>query len=305
MSESVEAQVPQDAGYTIPVSLERSVLNMKLDLSTGDIRIPAFPIKSILMVVGGLGAMVWVGVTTSVVTDASVWLQVLYYLFFSVVVLYLATFDRAGDMRLEQVLTLFTYLPAASRRLVTRGNVPAKQFADFLFMDVSEGEPVSEDGVIYFKDGRVGRSYLVVGSASLLLFLKDKQAILQNVNSFWQAADSEDEYLMLTTKEPQRVHHQIAHLEELSRNLVHDEPDLRDLLDEEYAIQRDFVGKRFKSIHQYLVLMAPNIESLRSAEDSLMSVAADPSDSFLKACIPLSRQEFVESFSALYRGRSY
>lgn len=305
MSENVETTAPQEAGYTIPVSLERSVLNMKLDLSAGDFRVPAFPIKTILMVVGGLGAMVWVGVTTSVVTDASVWLQVLYYLFFSVVVLYLATFDRAGDMRLEQVLTLFTYLPTSSRRLVTRGNLPAKQFADFLFMDVSEGEPVSEDGVIYFKDGRVGRSYLVVGSASLLLFLRDKQGILQNVNSFWQAVDSEDEYLILTTKEPQRVHHQIAHLEELSRNLVHDEPDLRDLLDEEYAIQRDFVGKRFKSIHQYLVLMAPNMESLRSAEDALMTVAADPADSFLKACIPLSRQEFVESFSALYRGRSY
>lgn len=305
MVESVETTTPQEAGYTIPVSLDRSVLNMKLDLSTGDFRLPAFPIKSILMVVGGLGAMVWVGVTSSVVTEASAWLQVLYYLFFSVVTIYLASFDRAGDMRLEQVMTLFTYLPVTSRRLVTRGNLPAKAFADFLYMDVSEGEPVSEDGVIYFKDGRVGRSYLVVGSASLLLFLRDKQSILQNVNSFWQAADSENEYLILTTKEPQRVHHQVAHLEELSRNLVHDELDLRDLLDEEYAIQRDFVGKRFKSIHQYMVLMAPNMEALRSAEDALMTVAADASDSFLKACIPLSRQEFLESFSALYRGRTY
>ena len=106
------------------------------------------------------------------------------------------------------------YVPGSARKVLTRRNSQAAPFHSIV--GISE---IAKDGLIQYADGRVGRAYLVVGSASVLLFEDDKKAILDRVDSFWRKVSTDVEFTFMTTKEPQRTYRQVAALERTNKNL--------------------------------------------------------------------------------------
>jgi hypothetical protein len=147
----------------------------------------------------------------------------------------------------------------------------------------------------------VGQAYAVVGSASCLLFDQDRDAILNRNDRFYRKLEPGVEWVFITTKEPQRVHTQIATLEKRNRRLSPDarDPELVALMDEQYQSLKSYVGASFFSIHQYLILIARNEEDLRKAHNLLDAEAGDSSLMF-KEVTMLTYDETIDLLATHY-----
>ncbi len=139
----------------------------------------------------------------------------------------------------------------------------------------------------------------MVGTASYLLFEADRQAILDRVDAFWRKLETSCEWITVTTKEPQRVHHQLAAAEQRKRALTARDPDLAALQREQYAILGQQAGRA--SIHQYLVLRGTSADALRRAEQ-LLHAEVEGSALMLKEATALGREETLAMLASLYQG---
>ena len=63
---------------------------------------------------------------------------------------------------------------------------------------------------------------------------------------------------------------------------------------------RDYVGKEFKSIHQYMVIKSDNKEALRVANGILQN-EVENSALFIKQCVPLERDDTLEFLRSIYQ----
>jgi CCR4-NOT transcriptional regulation complex NOT5 subunit len=89
-------------------------------------------------------------------------------------------------------------------------------------------------------------------------------------------------------------------LQKRYENLQNDDPDLRDLAEEQFRILRDYVGKEFKSIHQYMVIKSSSKEALRVANNILQS-EVENSSLFIKQCVPLEKDDTLEVLRSIYQ----
>lgn len=282
--------------YKVPASLDRSYLDQEIPLSGGGFTLPPVPIKAILFYLGfGLTA-VW-AVLNTFIADGPIWFKFLFLVWALVTMIILGRVSKTKELRTSMIMPLIYYIPASARKVMTRSNSQASAFYSIVGID-----NVDDKGVIKFADGRFGRAYLVVGSASVLLFEDDKKAILDRVDYFWRKVGTDVEFLFITTKEPQRTYRQVAALERTTRNLAVRDPELLDLLDEQYDVMTGYVGKEFRSIHQYLVVMADNKEQLRQAHN-VVAAEVEGSSYMIKACNEMDADEIIEMMSVLYQGR--
>ena len=181
--------------------------------------------------------------------------------------------------------------------MLTRSDSSPGQFHSIVgIKDVDE-----KTAFITYADGMVGQAYAVVGSASRLLFDQDRNAILNRNDRFYRKLEPGVELEFITTKEPQRVHTQIATLERRNRALDPEarDPELVALMDEQYESLKSYVGSSFFSIHQYLILIASNEEDLRKAHNLLDAEAADSSLMF-KQIAMLTYDETIELLRTHY-----
>lgn len=282
--------------YKVPASLDRSYLDQEIPISGGGFTMPALPIKAILFWLGGIVVTLWATMNTFI-SDGPFWFQGIFVLWCLVALVVLGRVSKTKELRTSMIVPLLQYIPGSARKVMTRSNSPASPF--YSIVGVNE---IDDKGVIQFADGRFGRAYLVVGSASVLLFEKDKKAILDRVDSFWRKVGTDVEFTFITTKEPQRTYRQVAALERTTRNLAVRDPELLDLLDEQYDVMTNYVGKEFRSIHQYLVVMADNKEQLRQAHN-VVAAEVEGSSYMIKACNEMDEAEIIEMLSVLYQGR--
>jgi hypothetical protein len=281
--------------YKIPTSLNRSFLDHEVTLSGGGFQAKPLPMKVLLFWAASILTLFWV-TGSSFVASADWWIIVLVVIWWLLATAFLGQYSKTKEMKYMSVPALLAYVPLAARRVLTRKSSNPSAFYSVVGID-----DISETGLITYADGTYGQGYLVVGSASILLFEEDRKAILNRVDSYWRKVDTTCEYNTVTTKEPQRVYHQIANLER--RNLALDvrDPELKELMDEQYDILKDYVGKQFKSIHQYLLLKADNMEALRRAHTLLQS-EVEGSSLMIKGCTMLNGAEVTEMFAVLYNG---
>lgn len=106
----------------------------------------------------------------------------------------------------------------------------------------------------------------------------------------------------MTTKEPQRICRQVASLEGRNQALAVRDPELLDLLDEQFDILRDYVGGQFKSNHQYLVTKADNMEALRMAQATLRA-EIEGCSLMIKQATLLNQGDVIDMLSVIYQGR--
>jgi hypothetical protein len=282
--------------YKIPSSISRSFLDHEVALSGGGFQAKPLPMKVLLFWAASVLTLFWVASSTFV-AKSEWWLIALVVIWWLLATAFLGQYSKTKEMKFMAVPSLLAYVPVRARRVLTRKSTNPSAFYSVVGID-----NVNESGLIKYADGTYGQGYLVVGSASILLFEDDRKSILNRVDSFWRKVDTSCEYTFMTTKEPQRVHHQIASLER--RNIAMDtrDPELKELLDEQYDILKDYVGTQFKSIHQYLLLKGDNLEALRRAH-TVLQAEVEGSSLMIKACTMLNGPEITDMLTVLYRGK--
>lgn len=278
--------------YSIPNSLDKSMLDQEVALSKSA-HVKPFAIKVVLFYLVSLLALFWV-VSSTFIRDADFAFIVLVVLWWLLATLYFGQYSKTKEMRFSMVPALLSYLPKSSRRVMTRRASNASGF-----YSIAGVKRVDDDGHVRFSDGTVGQAYSVVGSASVLVFEADKRAILNRVDSFCRKIEQTAEYIWLTTKEPQRVDRALANLERRNLALEIRDPELFALLDEQASILVDYVGTRFNSIHQYLIIKADNEEALRRGH-ALLQAEVEDSSLMIKSCTVLDGPGFLEMGRTLF-----
>ena len=279
--------------FKIPTSLDRSFLDHEIALAGGGWQMRPVPTKVILFWLASIMVLFWV-CTSTFVSSANGGLIFLVVVWWLAATAFFGQYSKTKEMRFSSLPALVEYVPRSARRVVTRrGSDPTP------FSSVSALKNVDKTGYIEWLDGTVGQAYLVVGSASVLVFEEDKKAILHRVDSFWRKVDTDVEFIWITTKEPQRVYRQLGNLELLNRGLENRDPELFELLDERYSILKDYVGGQFNSIQQYLVLKAENLESLRRAH-TLVKAEVEASSLMIKQATMLGAEDLYEMLRTIY-----
>lgn len=279
--------------FKIPTSLDRSFLDHEIALAGGGWQMRPVPTKVILFWVASLMILFWV-CTSTFVSSADWWIIFLVVVWWAAATAFFGQYSKTKEMRFMSLPALVEYTPRHARRVITRrGSDPAP------FSSVTGIKNVDETGYIEWLDGTVGQVYLVVGSASILVFEEDKQAILNRVDAFWRKIDTDVDYIWITTKEPQRVYRQLGNLELLNQGLDVRDPELFELLDERYSVLKDYVGGQFTSIHQYLVLKADNLETLRRAH-TLVKAEVEGSSLMIKQASMLGSDDLYDMLRTIY-----
>lgn len=278
--------------YKVPVSLDRSFLDHELNGPAGT----SFPIKVPLFFIVSVLILFWAA-TSTFIASADWWVIALFVVWWLATSLFLGMFSKTKEFRFKQIPALLAYVPPAARRVLTRSNSMSSQFKQIVGV-----KSIEEDGLIRFSNGAVGQAYLVVGSASVLLFDEDRNDIINRVDNFWRKVDTSTDYITITTKEPQRVYRQVANLKRRYDRLELEDEDLRDILEKQYTLLNDHVGKQFKSIHQYMILRSDGMESLRTAHNLLMAEIGESTLMF-KEITKLDRKGTEDMQRVFYQGR--
>lgn len=269
--------------YKIPASLNTSYMDMTITISNKDgLGLRPLPMKQLsffLLVLFSAFFFVsktFVGQVSTVSTIAFV----VAYCGFG---LYLGLRDSSQVLRFEMIPALLSYLQPDHRKVF---QVPVS------FYDIAD---ISQNGLVTFSDGTYGYVFSVVGSASVLLFDSDRTSIVDRVDLFWRKQIPGVEYLFITVKKSQDVTFQRKHI----RTYDLSDRDLRELARKQDVLLKDYVGKEFKSIHQYMILKAPNKEVLKQSYNILLS-EVENSTYMIKRCVLLSNESIVDIVNTIF-----
>lgn len=281
--------------YRIPVSIDRSFLDHEIVISGGGWRIPPMPIKQLLFYGGSVLVLFWL-LSNSWLRQAGWALDIVVVIWWLAATVFFGSLTRTNEMRFRSLPAVLAYLPRRARNVLTRSTSNPGDFYSIVGID-----SISDNGLIAFSDGTFGQGYTVVGSASILLFDEDRSAILDRVDSYWRKSELHCEHIFLTTKESQRIYHQVANLERRNQALEHRDPDLVELMNEQYDILTEWVGGKFQSIHQYLILKGDTRDALKRGHNILQAEIAG-SPLMIKECVLLDRDEVQRVLRSCFAG---
>lgn len=280
--------------YKIPADLNQNYLDMELAIQGKDgIGLKPLPIKVILSWIVSI-MLCFMCCTKTFVQYGGVVLIFLFVVCWFGLSFFLLKTDKTKRMALQDIASLMAYIPSMSRRLSTRTSSEAAAFYRVLNIDKIN----NETGLITFNDGTFGYCMSVVGTASVLLFDSDRDAILSRVDNFYRKIGTDVEIIYITSKESQKVIHQIANLKRRFDNLNNNDPDLRACAEEQFTTLKNYVGGSFKSIHQHLILKADNQEVLTVAKNVVKTESENSSLMFKKLVwmIGKDEKELIRSF---------
>lgn len=272
--------------YKIPADMDQTYLDMELAIQGKDgIGLKPLPIKTILSWIASILLCFWI-CTKTVIANGGLWI-ILFVIFWGSLTYFLLSTDKTKRMQIQDIAAAVNYISKMSRRLLTRSTSNAAEFYRLLGIDSIN----DETGLIAFNDGTFGFVMSVVGSASILLFDEDRTAILNRVDNFYRKMNTDYQVIYITSKEAQRVYHQIANLQKRFNTLNNNDPDLRACAEEQYSMLKDVVGKEYKSIHQYMIIKAENKEVLQAARNVIRSEAENSTLMFKKLTWLYSKDE--------------
>lgn len=282
-------------GYKIAPALDRSWLDHEIPLPMGGFAPRQTPIKQLLFYAAAILIIMWTATNSFIRSAGALWL-VLFIVWALAAAAYLGSVTRTKELRVGTVMPLINYAPRAARTVITRRTGSPSGFSQ-----IAGIRSIDPDGVLHFFDGGAGRIYLVVGTASYMLFDEDRIAILDRVDAFWRKVPPMVEYIFLTTRHPQPIHHQVANLERRNLALTIHDPDLLALQDEQYDVLTDFVGGHFMSIQQYVVVRGTSPDALRQGEN-VLAAEVENSSLMIKEATRLSRDDAQKVLHDLYTG---
>lgn len=282
--------------YRIPYSLNQSYGDMTIALQSKDGSVGrVVPMLAMMSYVISVLACLIIVSKTFVGTFGTMPQIVLFVICWAALTIVLFQYDGTRRMNAQRITTLLNYLPSSSRKIYTRNTRNAIPFYNIVGIN-----HIENDGLIVYDDKTYGYLYRVVGSASILLFESDQEAILTRVDNFFKKWQTDSEIIFMTAKEGQKIYRQLANLQKRYENLQNDDPDLRDLAEEQFRILRDYVGKEFKSIHQYMLIKSDNKEALRVA-NGILQTEVENSALFIKQCVPLEKDDTITVLKSVYQ----
>lgn len=285
--------------YKIPASLSDSYLNMEIALQNKEgVGLKPLPVRVILAWVFSLLALVYmVGNGGSIIAEAGIFISILWAAVWIGFTWAMTQVDKSHQMRLEWIPALLQYLQKSNRYVTTRRANNAGPFYSLVGIAGID----AKSGMVTYTDGTMGYWYAVVGTASVLLFPEDRDAILDRVDEFYKKIGHDCEIIFMTTKEAQKVHKQKAHLIAQYKALEFRDPDIDTLVREQYNVLSKFVGQEFRSIHQYMIIKGDSREALTNLNQIVLG-EYEASSLMLKQCTPLYQQDIEEVLARVYRG---
>jgi hypothetical protein len=286
------------ASYHIPESIDQSPLDIEIAIrSSAGVGLRPLPLKFILSWL--CSVLMWFFITQATFVST---MGILFIVLFSIVwflaSLLLLRLDKSNSMTFTRVPILISYMPRSARHVSCRTHDSVGPF-----YSIANLESIDEDrGMVTFADGDVGAVYRVVGSASVLLFPEDREAILDRVDAFYRNMGPEYEIIYITAKESQNVKRQLRNMDARIARLENDDPDLKAVAEMDRYFLSEMVGKRYRSIHQYMILKAGNEEALQAAHAALES-EVNYSTLMIKRCVALYDEELHDVFKTLFKGR--
>lgn len=285
--------------YKIATSIDKSSLDHEIaSVDLWGFRIPAFSVKMMLywFAVCLIGMFM---VTRSWIASAGWLWMILFIIWYATVALYFGRTTRTGELKLMQLVPLMEYLPRRQREVLTRTTSKPSGF-----LGITGIRDISDDGLIEFLDGSIGRLYSVVGSASLLLFDSDRAKILTRVDNFWRAVPPGTDWITLTVWEPQRVYRQEMACWRQRQRLLYSDPDLESLIEESYDVLSQEVGGKYNSLHQYMLLKSKDADGLRLAHNRLLGEARSSQLMFKRVEMMDSADAVTEVLRGVYASPS-
>lgn len=281
--------------YRIPVGLDATHLDMEIALASNDgVGLKPLPIKVILFYLAS-GLMCFYIASRPPVVSGSIIQIILFVLLWIALTVVLGTFDGTKRMQVQLIPTVLNYLPKHSRNVLTRSSSKANDFYGIVGID-----DINKDtGLVSYTDGTFGYWFRVVGSASILLFDDDRDAILDRVDSFWQKIGTDYEIIFLTCKSAQKVYRQAANLQRRVDRLDSDDSELLMLANEQFKTLKSLARGDSKAIHQYMVLKGDNKEALTHARNVLQS-EVENSTRMIKQCTALFYDDITDVLHAVY-----
>lgn len=210
---------------------------------------------------------------------------------------YFGTRTDANRLRITEIVGLMEFYKRGYRVMSTRSRDNPVPFLNMVGI-----RDIEANGLIRFLDGSVGQMYSVVGSASMLLFNYDKALILNRVSAFFRKVIQPPEWAFLTTMEPQRVYRQVAALERRNSRMRYRHVGLDACMAEDLDMLQGFAGTNYESLHQYLLIKAPSMSTLKAAHRQLRN-EVQSSSLMYRECEKLMADDTVETLSVLFKDR--
>lgn len=283
--------------YKIPHSLTDNYLDMEIALQSKDgVGLRPLPIKVIMFWLFSFFALFYLIFNDkSWITEGGTLVTILFAITWLALTYVLASFDKSRRMQVQLIAPLLSYMPKVNRYVMTRKTSNANPFYGIVNIKKID----EKTGLVEYTDGTFAYWYAVVGSASVLLFPEDRDAILNRVDDFYRKISADCEIAFMTTKESQNVVRQKAHLIAQYKALEYKDPDIDKLVKEQYNILDTYVGGQFKSIHQYMMVKGDNREALTQINNVVVS-EYENSSMMLKQCIPLYKDDIESVLRTVY-----
>lgn len=282
--------------YHVPYGLDQSYMDMTISLNSKDGTVgKVLPMLVVVSYVASFLLCLFCLSKTFIGSMSNLPQKILFVILWVALTIVLTSFDGTRRMNMQRIMSLLNYLPRKARYVYTRTNRDATAF-----YNIAGIKGIEDDGLIYYEDGTFGYWYRVVGSASILLFDTDRDAIITRVDNFYRKWECDSEITFVTAKESQKVYRQLFNLQRRYENLKNDDQDLRDLTEEQFYILKNYVGKEFKSIHQYMLVKSKNKEALRVAT-SIVESEVENSSLMIKQCVPLDKEDVLPLLASIYQ----
>lgn len=164
---------------------------------------------------------------------------------------------------MNQIRPMINYLQKANREVGSRTASPVIPLKSIVGI---EGV-VQNTGKIVYSSNEVGYVYEVVGNASILMFESDTEHVMTASRNFHRKLTPHVAVTFDSATEPQRVERQVAHVLDQKDVLKFNSPQLQSLMDSQIGYLSQYVGREFKSLHQYMVVRAKNDTALHDFDE--------------------------------------
>ena len=285
--------------YGIPISLDASYLDMQIKIQHDSSGLGMRPvsIKDLLLVLAGIVSGFLI-VSETFVSKGSFAQKGIFVVFWIMLCALLLIPSKTKMIGLEKMVSVLNYYSPGNRRVSTRKAASAGnmvRITGFMEMD-------PDTGILRYADGTFGMLFDVVGNASALLFDSHKEAIIDRVDAHYRKMRPGITYHFITRKQPQEVTEQMAVLDQREKVLDTKDPDLIAMAETERYVLKSVIGDKCKSLHQYLLMQAPNEEELRLGYQVLSS-EIENSTLMVKRMILLGVEDSQSLFSSIYSGK--
>ena len=283
--------------YGIPYDFNSSYLDMEIAIQTQDgLGLKPFPIKKILV---GLAAILggYLALTKTVLQYGTVFQKGLFIVVWVALCALLLLETKTQQLGIQKIIPLVTFMNTSSRRVATRSNSPATNM-----ISICNLVDVTDDGLLIYSDNSCGRVFDVIGSGSALLFDRDKEDILNQVDAHYRKLRPDTTYNFITVKESQQIKLQVEAYNRRKDMLTVQDADLIALINTNTHVLNNIVGSNFKSLHQYLILQAKNQEELNLSLEILRS-EVENSNRMFKFVEQLEKPRVLALLTSIYGER--